>query len=566
MQLTRLRIQNFRGIGKLDLDLDPLTAIIGENNHGKTSIYDVLGLFLGAGQQLEDRRLRWDDFHRPDPSAKPRNVRVVMSFEEARDATPPPTSRAYRPALRREKGGVNRLHVEFTGDAETREIQSRFIDARGRPLTDLDVAAAVTALRKEHPVFLLRFAQPSGHPRSSHETGQAATEPDHRGRRGLEAQIARVYQELAKTRGPVPTRDLEDGLDAAHALYARLREKSPSANQPMRRMLDQLLDEPMYGRDHESHPQRTPRAGSGSHTLGLLMVIGALLDGRGNEVLPDGASPIVAIEEPEVHLHPTLLASTWDVIESLGVQTLVTTNSGELLSSMKMLQLRRLLRRDERIEARRLHAKTLDRTEARRVGYHIGAKRGSVLFARCWLLVEGETEFWILRQLAEVMGYDLEAEGVRIVEFAQCGVQPLVKLANDLGIEWHVLTDGDDSGASYANDAREEMNGARSGQRLTQLKERDLERCFWHHGYAEIYMSAANVTQKRQKSRDSLPPGRIIKKAVRRRSKPHLALLVGEAVAERGPEGVPPALASVIRTTIQMAREAIEDGTEAFDR
>ena len=34
MRVTTLRIENFRGIKRLDLDLDELTVLIGENNTG----------------------------------------------------------------------------------------------------------------------------------------------------------------------------------------------------------------------------------------------------------------------------------------------------------------------------------------------------------------------------------------------------------------------------------------------------------------------------------------------------------------------------------------------------
>ena len=43
------------------------------------------------------------------------------------------------------------------------------------------------------------------------------------------------------------------------------------------------------------------------------------------------------------------------------------------------------------------------------------------MFARCWLLVEGETEFWIMPELARV-GWISRQEGIVCVEFAQCGV------------------------------------------------------------------------------------------------------------------------------------------------
>ena len=40
-----------------------------------------------------------------------------------------------------------------------------------------------------------------------------------------------------------------------------------------------------------------------------------------------------------------------------------------------------------------------------------------------------------------LFGYDFAAEGVTCVEFAQCGVSPLLKVVRQLGLEWHILTD-----------------------------------------------------------------------------------------------------------------------------
>ena len=42
MRIARVRIRNFRGIRSLDLDLGPVTVLIGENNSGKTSVLDAL--------------------------------------------------------------------------------------------------------------------------------------------------------------------------------------------------------------------------------------------------------------------------------------------------------------------------------------------------------------------------------------------------------------------------------------------------------------------------------------------------------------------------------------------
>jgi putative ATP-dependent endonuclease of OLD family len=222
-------------------------------------------------------------------------------------------------------------------------------------------------------------------------------------------------------------------------------------------------------------------------------------------------------------------------------------------------RLRRLSRRDGHVRVHRLRADRLSVTELRRVGYHIRATRGGALFSRCWLLVEGESEFWLLRHLARVLGNDLDAEGVRCVEFAQCGVGPLVKLAQDLGIEWHLLADGDRSGAAYAAEAEQYLNGERAAARISRLPRRDIERCFWYHGYEDVYRRAAGLLEDSRGRQGTPRPGSVIARAVRARSKPYLALTVAEEAAARGPEGVPPVLRDVIETSVALARAAVRE-------
>ena len=41
MRATTLRIENFRGIKRLGLDLDELTVLIGENDTGKAAVLDA---------------------------------------------------------------------------------------------------------------------------------------------------------------------------------------------------------------------------------------------------------------------------------------------------------------------------------------------------------------------------------------------------------------------------------------------------------------------------------------------------------------------------------------------
>ena len=139
-----------------------------------------------------------------------------------------------------------------------------------------------------------------------------------------------------------------------------------------------------------------------------------------------------------------------------------------------------------------------------------------------------------------------------MVEFAQCGLGPVIKLARELGIEWHVLTDGDRTGRDYAEEARHFAQGEEDW-RITRLRERDIEHCFWHHGYAEVYLKAAGLSGSRG---EAVKAGRVIGRAIKRHSKPYLAFEALAAASAEGAPGVPPPLKRTIETCVQLAREA----------
>ena len=85
MRVTAIRIENFRGIKQLELELDETTVLIGENNSGKTAVLAALRLCLrDLGSR---RRTVFDtlDFHLPDADAEPSSakpIQIEVSFSE----------------------------------------------------------------------------------------------------------------------------------------------------------------------------------------------------------------------------------------------------------------------------------------------------------------------------------------------------------------------------------------------------------------------------------------------------------------------------------------------------
>ena len=153
-------------------------------------------------------------------------------------------------------------------------------------------------------------------------------------------------------------------------------------------------------------------------------------------------------------------------------------------------------------------------------------------------------------------GYDFASEGVACVEFAQCGLGALIKVAHHLGIAWHLLADGDPAGQSYARSVRPFEEWGRAEDHVTLLKETDIEHCFWRYGFADVFRKAAYpphssvaVAAQRKAS-----PNAVIRRAIERHSKPSLALGLLDALIDRGPGAVPPPLTNAIEACIRLAR------------
>ena len=126
---------------------------------------------------------------------------------------------------------------------------------------------------------------------------------------------------------------------------------------------------------------------------------------------------------------------------------------------------------------------------------------------------------------------------------------PLIKVARDFGIEWHLLTDGDEAGAKYASSARSLLKGERERDRLTQLPAADIEHYLYQNGFEGVFRREAGVG-----GRSTLNAGRIIAKAIHHRSKPGMALAVVEEAERLGSEHIPPVLKQMFARVIALAR------------
>jgi putative ATP-dependent endonuclease of OLD family len=185
--------------------------------------------------------------------------------------------------------------------------------------------------------------------------------------------------------------------------------------------------------------------------------------------------------------------------------------------------------------------------------------RGEVLFARAWLLCEGQCEYMLLRYLAELFGKSLDQAGVAVIDFQNNGSPgAFVSLARAFNIPWIMLCDNDNAGKEYVNQIKNR------GITPTEIKELvrllpgegvDFEMFLIRNGFAQEYKEIL-LERSMNLSKDETEEGyhNEIASAIRKDKTSYAIALIEKLRAGRaGVSRVPEFLAKLITDIIAKA-------------
>ncbi|MFZ8588761.1 ATP-dependent endonuclease [Klebsiella quasipneumoniae subsp. similipneumoniae] len=548
MLLERVEIVGFRGINRLSLMLEQNNVLIGENAWGKSSLLDALTLLLSP--EFDLYHFVRDDFWFPagDIQGREHHLHIILTFRETEPGRHRvrrfrPLQRCWVPCDDGYHRVFYRLEGELADDDSVMTLRS-FIDGEGEALALEDIDELARHLVRLMPVLRLRDAR---FMRRIHN----GTVPHSPQIEITARQLDFLSRELVSYPQNLSDGQIRQGLSAMVQLLEHYFAEQSSAQTRHRLMRRRSHDEQRSWRYLDIINRMIDKPGGRSHRVILLGLFATLLQAKGTVRLDRDARPLLLIEDPETRLHPIMLSVAWHLLNLLPLQRVTTTNSGELLSLTPVEQVCRLVRESSRVSAWRLGPGGMNAEESRRIAFHIRFNRASSLFARCWLLVEGETETWVINELARQCGHHFDAEGVKVIEFAQSGLKPLIKFARRMGIQWHVLVDGDEAGKKYAATVRGLLNNDRELERdhLTALPALDMEHFMYRQGFDDVYHRVAQIP-------DNVPMNmrRVITKAIHRSSKPDLAIEVAMEAGRRGVDAVPTLLKKMFSRVLWLAR------------
>jgi putative ATP-dependent endonuclease of OLD family len=568
MQLTELRIRNFRGIKALDLTLGQSTVIIGENNTGKSTVLAAIRYALEQGRNRRAPNFDEFDYHLTtavnDPHAAP-PIAIDLIFAEPADQDwPDDVVQALNDVISLGTDDIRRIWLRVSSQWDNTLVdfatKSEFLDKDGNALQGKGASPFnLNRLQKLRPVFYLSALRDAGKEfskqsqfwgsfvRGSTIAPELKTELENE-LSAINSKVVQAHQpfeniknELSRIRDLVPTSNLADV--SVEAIPGRL--------------FDMLSKTQVNITSSTGAKVPIAKHGEGTQSLSVLLLFDAFLKSRLVLAYDRATTPIIAIEEPEAHLHPCAIRTLWKTIASLSGQKIASSHSGDMLAEVPVELVRRLYRKAGDVHAGQLKPNTLNAAELRMFNHHVRTSRGELLFANSWLLCEGESEVILFRRCAELMGADLPRWGVRIVEYRSgTDIRLYLKVANDLGITWHCFADNDTQGTADQAKVRAHLNGKVEADHLTVMPEPDLEQHLVGVGLLHIYEAelspqlARSVTSQRGTATYPAEVARVVSNA---KKKPEIIEKVMADIESRGVGAIPAIISTAIRKSVALA-------------
>ena len=209
---------------------------------------------------------------------------------------------------------------------------------------------------------------------------------------------------------------------------------------------------------------------------------------------------VLTLEEPEAHLHAAAQKKLYAQIKEFQGQKIVSTHSPCIVAQADVSEFVHLYKQDGKTSCNRLDKDRYEVEELAKIQREFINSKGDLLFSTAIILAEGITEEQALPVYFEkYFGTDPSFSGVSILGIGGQNYHTFIKLVNDFKIPWYIFSDGEDKTVSTVRKAVLKA----TGQALENVKNviiidqgNDYERHLISSGYSSTMIQAINKYEK----------------------------------------------------------------------
>lgn len=454
--IDKIRIDGFRGLKNFETSLSETAVLTGMNNAGKTSVLKALQIVFGNYSFLSAEDLHIEDNVRSERIIV--DVRLVSVDDDGRRIED--FSDDWDIVLKAaniEHDLEGNAYVAFRSVFTTSATQSIFTretkklavwEEEGIDWLDLQTTTRFQIPTEQLPFFYIeaqRDILEDAKQRNSFLGRMLGNVAEHYSREQvekIETMIAELNQQA------IDNSDILTDIQSALSGLDSTMDKHDSkvSLQPFAKKIRDLNKSLSIQYGTESDSFTMDYHGMGTRSWSSLLTFKAFLKLL-IKSLDDGevCRPIIAIEEPESHLHPNAQRQLYTQLVEMNGQKVISTHSPYIAACAKLSEIVCLHKDGFDTSVGVFNAEGLHKDDIRNVERQVMLSHGELLFSKALILFEGETEAQALPIFAEkTFGMPAFNCGVNFVGVGGYGFYaPFIRFAKAYNIPWFIFSDGE---------------------------------------------------------------------------------------------------------------------------
>jgi isoleucyl-tRNA synthetase len=500
IMVEKVRVRNFRSLKDVEVELSPLTLLVGANNAGKTSFLRAINLALGVekrGVTPDDLFIDKDGQGLADADG---NIQQTITI----DLKIIPVDKDFKRVEVFDKDWTPEFLGDVDLDGEQRffafRTQYRFSGKRAEPEVKrfalkgnwadpvFDENSPLVASLEKLPLYFMdaqRDILDDLRNRTSF-FGRLAAQIDYDPKvlKRLETELAALNNDAVENSAVMS--HLKSKLKELNAAIQNKGEGVEITPLP-KKIRDLHKTMKVHFQDGDSEVFELDYHGMGTRSWASLLAFKAFVSWEDDPKNPKPKRPffpLLALEEPEAHLHPNAQRHIYGQLSGINGQKVISTHSPQIVGQAEINEIRFFLKNSDETTIRQVDIAALTVEQKRQIKRRVLHSKGELLFSKIVVLAEGETEEQALPVLAaKYFGKDPLELGINFVGCGGSGYGAFLRVFEKIGLPWFVFSDYDTAETkSHVEEALKSNNLAASDSRLFLLNV-DIEKYLVEQGY-----------------------------------------------------------------------------------
>lgn len=451
IMVKNIKINNFRSLKQVSIELDKYTILVGKNNCGKSNIIQAIGLAFDFSTVLREDIFASPDEPYNDSKKITIDVRIlpVDSNGIVQDSFTNAWSRAFGnfasvDDTTDKEYFAFRTEIAYDHDKEIYTNVKYKID-KWLDVGDSRIGSTIRRETLENIDNILINAQRDisldiGDKRSIWGKLASKIKVTERVRGNIEAQLNTLNKKIVSESDILKSISKELKFTTGDKL-------SKVDISPITRDVESLYrGMNIYYTNKDSLPTAVENLGLGVRSWAVFSTIKAEVVTSAQKKATDDIAyhPLILVEEPEAHMHPQAQRHLFSDINAMIGQKIITTHSPYILSQIEIDKIRYVKKVGAFSEALPLLVDGLSKDDIRKIRRTVLNTRGEILYANAVILAEGETEEQALavfvREYFKKEPFEL---GISIIGVGGGNYLPFMRVLERLDIKWYVFSDGE---------------------------------------------------------------------------------------------------------------------------